>query len=251
MEKIKRFIKRRRIIINIFIYVLIGAGLVLIAYPIYTNFIASRAESENLSAWEQQKQDPNIEETGSNPDGEISSTESIEQEDTEAREDEDDPVMDMGQNGFTITETESGLNAEDYFPLKMSIPKIELEYIVYEGADTVTLKKGPGHMTLTPLPGEEGRCTISGHRTTYGSPFNRVDEMEEGDIIYLETQDDRSYTYIVTGSEVVKPTDVYILEGTDKIELLLTTCHPKFSAVTRLIIIAELVELFPFELEAS
>ncbi len=238
-------------VLKILLYVFIVAGIVMIAYPIYTNFIASRAESENLSAWEQQKQDPNIEETGSNPDGEISSTESIEQEDTGIQQGEDDPVMDTGQNGFIITETESGLSAEDFFPLKMSIPKIELEYIVYEGTDTVTLKKGPGHMTLTPLPGEEGRCTISGHRTTYGSPFIRVDEMEEGDIIYLETQDDRSYTYIVTGFEVVKPTDVYILEGTDKIELLLTTCHPKFSAATRLIIIAELVELFSFELEAS
>ena len=235
-------------VLKILLYIFIVAGIVMIAYPVYTNYIDSRAESENLSAWEQQKQNSDIEETGSNPDGESSSTENIEQEDSGAQEGEDDPVMDTGQDGFTITKSESGLTAEDFFPLKMSIPKIELEYMVYEGTDTVTLKKGPGHMIPTPLPGEEGRCTLSGHRTTYGAPFSRVDEIEEGDIIYLETLDDRSYTYIVTGYEIVKPTDVYILEGTDKIELLLTTCHPKFSAATRLIIIAELVEFFPFEI---
>jgi len=238
-------------ILKILLYIFIVAGITLIAYPVYTNIIASRIESENLSAWEEQKQDPSIKESGIDPDSESSSTENIEQEDTGAQEGEDDPVMDTGQDWFTITESESGLTAEDFFPLKMSIPKIELEYMVYEGTDKVTLKKGVGHESVTPFPGEEGRSTLSGHRTTYGAPFNRIDEIEEGDIIYLETLDYRSYTYIVTGLEIVKPTDVWILEGTDKIELLLTTCHPKYSAVSRLIIIAELVEFFPFELGTS
>jgi sortase A len=133
--------------------------------------------------------------------------------------------------------------------MKITIPRIGLEYVVLEGTDTVTLKKGAGHESVTPLPGEEGRCTISGHRTTYGAPFNRVDELEEGDLIYLETLDGKSYVYTVTALEIVKPTDVWILEGTEKEELLLTTCHPKYSAATRLIIISELVELFDFEVD--
>jgi len=246
MEKIKKFIKRRRIIVYIFIFILIGIGLALIAYPVYTNFMASRVGSDSLSAWEKQKQDSDFEETGNGPDGKSSSAASIEQENAGAQVIDDDPSADTGQNGFTVTE--SGLAAEDFFPLKISIPTIELECMVYEGTDTETLKKGPGHIIPTPLPGEEGRCTISGHRTTYGAPFNRVDEIEEGDTIYLETLDGRLYAYIVTGFEIVKPTDVYILEGTNKIELLITTCHPKFSSASRLIVIAELAELFPFEI---
>ena len=245
MEKLKRFIKRRRMIINIFIYLLIIAGLILIAYPIYTNFISSRTESENISEWDEQKEDL-ITEDVSNIGNDTSSADDIGTEDIQAGQGEDNPVMDVEQNGFIIPEDGIELNTDDYFPLKMTIPKIELEYIVHEGTDTATLKKGPGHLTLTPFPGEEGRCTISGHRTTYGSPFNRVDELEEGDIIYLETRGNKSYMYIVTGLEIVKPTDVYILEGTNKIELLLTTCHPKYSAATRLIIIAELAEFFSF-----
>ena len=73
--------------------------------------------------------------------------------------------------------------------------------------------------------------------------------LKEGDLIYLETLDNKSYVYSVTALEIVKPTDVWILEGTEKEELLLTTCHPKYSAATRLIIISELIELFSFEVE--
>ena len=143
-----------------------------------------------------------------------------------------------------------GLTAEDFFPLKMTIPKIELEWILYESTASAVLKKGPGHESQTPLPGDIGRSTISGHRTTYGAPFNRVDELEEGDLIYLETIKDELFVYQVTDQQIVKPTDVWILDGTDKKELLLTTCDPKYSAANRLIIIAELVDIFSFGLES-
>ena len=130
----------------------------------------------------------------------------------------------------------------------MLIPKIEVEAIVGEGTDTESLKSGPGYEALTPLPGDMGRTTISGHRTTYGATFNRLDELENGDLIYLETINDELLTYIVTGMEILRATDVWILEGTYKKELLLTTCHPKYSAARRLVIIAELLEVFPFEI---
>jgi len=208
----------------------------MILYPVYTNFIASKDISEELAEWEEKK------DTGA----QVKETENTVGE-TEDIDIEDDPVMDIGQEEYTADG--SGLSAEDLFPMKIEIPKIELEYMVYEGTDRETLKKAAGHEPVTPLPGEEGRCTISGHRTTYGAPFNRVDELEEGDLIYLESLDDRLYTYAVTGIEIVKPTDVWILEGTEKKELLLTACHPKYSAAERLVVIAELVEIFPFGIE--
>jgi sortase A len=228
--------KRKKIIIlRVLTAVFIAAGIALIAYPAYTNFISSRQISRELSEWEEVKDTSGIEEIG---------TTAAEPEDMQ---DEDDPVMDLSQDEYIPAE--SKLSAEDLFPMKISIPRIELEYMVYEGTDTATLKQGAGHEPVTPLPGEEGRCTISGHRTTYGAPFNRVDELENGDLIYLESLDDRLYAYAVTGIEIVKPTDVWILDGTEKKELLLTACHPKYSAAQRLVVIAELVEIFPFEME--
>jgi LPXTG-site transpeptidase (sortase) family protein len=245
-KKIKEnIIKKKVIILRAFLYVFMAAGIGLILWPVYTNFIASRGVAEELSGWE--------EESGMASGGESAVIQQDQEQDSAEAEEQlenlqdsgDDPVMDMSQDGSAI-QTESGLTAEDFFPMKMTIPKIELEYVVYEGTDTITLKKGAGHESVTPLPGQEGRCTISGHRTTYGAPFNRVDELEEGDLIYLETLDGDRYVYAVTSLEIVKPTDVWILEGTKKEELLLTTCHPKYSAATRLIVISELVELFPF-----
>jgi LPXTG-site transpeptidase (sortase) family protein len=227
---------KKVILLKLIIFVLIAAGLAMILYPVYTNFIASKDISEELAEWEEKK----------DTDTQVKETENTVGE-TEDIDIEDDPVMDIGQEEYTADG--SGLSAEDLFPMKIEIPKIELEYMVYEGTDTATLKKGAGHESVTPLPGEEGRCTISGHRTTYGAPFNRVDELEEGDLIYLESLDDRIYTYAVQGIEIVKPTDVWILEGTEKKELLLTACHPKYSAAERLVVIAELVEIFPFEME--
>jgi len=218
-------------------------GALLILYPIYTNFIAGSREATVLSAWEDQKEEffkeTETEEEASQ----------VDNEDIEGSGENEEVTLEI--TGDIAAEAKldyTGLTIEDFFPLKMSIPKIEVDAIVEEGTDAASLKNGPGYEALTPLPGDEGRCTISGHRTTYGAPFNRIDELENGDLIYLETINDELLTYIVTGMEIIKATDMWILEGTGKKELLLTTCHPKYSAARRLIIIAELLEVFPFEI---
>ena len=105
------------------------------------------------------------------------------------------------------------------------------------------LKKGPGHYPSTADPGALGNLVISGHRTTYGAPFNRLDELHVGEPIVLETRD-FFYTYLVTGTTVVQPT---ALGETDPVPnrpgaaptqriLTLTTCNPKYSARTRLVV---------------
>lgn len=219
-------------------------GTLLILYPIYTNFIAGSREATVLSAWEDQKEDyfEEVEaEEEITDETDIDNSDKNEEVTLEISEDiAGEVILDYGD-----------LTVEDFFPLKMLIPKIEVEAIVGEGTDSQSLKKGPGYEALTPLPGDEGRCTISGHRTTYGAPFNRVDELENGDLIYLETINDELLTYVVTGMEIIRATDIWILEGTGKKELLLTTCHPKYSAARRLIIIAELLVVFPFEIATN
>ena len=50
------------------------------------------------------------------------------------------------------------------------------------------LRKGPGHYPNTPLPGQRGNVGIAGHRTTYGAPFNRIDELQRGDPIVVTTR---------------------------------------------------------------
>jgi len=123
----------------------------------------------------------------------------------------------------------------------ITIDKIGVEAVVFEGVDRETLKDGPGHMPWTPVPGQPGNAVISGHRTTYGRPFYDLDQLVIGDRIEVETAVGVS-VYEVRLIEIVLPTDVYVTGPLPGAWLTLTTCHPRFSARERLIIQAEMVE---------
>ena len=119
------------------------------------------------------------------------------------------------------------------------IPKIGLDSAVVEGVGVGDLRKGPGHYPETPLPGEGGNAAIAGHRTTYGAPFNRLDELVTGDEIQVTTRRG-TYRYEVQDKLVVLPNRVDVLDPTPEPRLTLTTCTPKYSAARRLIVVARL-----------
>jgi sortase A len=121
------------------------------------------------------------------------------------------------------------------------IPKIGVEKAVVEGVSVNALKQGPGHYPTTPMPGQPGNAAIAGHRTTYGAPFYRTDELVAGDLIQVTTRQGE-FTYEVREKKVVKPTQNEVLDPSEENLLTLTTCHPRFSAAQRLIIVAELTD---------
>ena len=123
---------------------------------------------------------------------------------------------------------------------RITIDKIGLDAVIFEGVDVPTLKLGPGHMPGTPLPGQPGNAVLSGHRTTYGRPFFDLDQLVVGDSIAVETALGVN-TYTIRDILVVAPTDVWVTDPLDGAWLTLTTCNPKFSAAERLIIQAELI----------
>ncbi|GGP02845.1 class E sortase [Nonomuraea glycinis] len=117
------------------------------------------------------------------------------------------------------------------------------EYAVVEGVDAEHLKKGPGHYPGSALPGKVGNFVVSGHRTTYAAPFNRIDELERGDEIIVEAREAR-YTYRVTSQDIVEPDEIEVIApvpGKPDIRpirpyITLSTCHPEYSAAQRLIV---------------
>ena len=122
---------------------------------------------------------------------------------------------------------------------RIRIPKIGVDKIVVEGVSLPDLKKGPGHYPGTPSPGQEGNAAIAGHRTTYGAPFNRIDELVASDEILVTTvQGD--FRYLVTEQLIVSPTQVDVLDDKGDNRLTLTACHPKYSARQRIIVVAKL-----------
>jgi sortase A len=121
------------------------------------------------------------------------------------------------------------------------IPKIGVEKAVVEGVGVNALKQGPGHYPTTPMPGQPGNAAIAGHRTTYGAPFFRTDELDAGDLIQVTTRQGE-FTYKVREKKVVKPTQNEVLDPSDENLLTLTTCNPRFSAAQRLVIVSELTD---------
>lgn len=122
---------------------------------------------------------------------------------------------------------------------QLEIPKLDLDKFIIEGVGVEDLKKGPGHYPGTALPGGSGNAAIAGHRTTYGAPFFRLDELQAGDPIFIITPRGR-YRYDER-AEIVGPDDAWVLDPTEDNRLTLTTCHPRYSAAQRLIVVAELV----------
>jgi sortase A len=117
---------------------------------------------------------------------------------------------------------------------------------VVEGISVADLKRGPGHYPDSAEIGAEGNVGIAGHRTTYGEPFGRLDELTDGDTIHVVDRRGTEWVYAYREQRVVTPRDVWVVEEDDPLELgaptiTLTTCHPRFSAAQRLIAWGELV----------
>lgn len=121
------------------------------------------------------------------------------------------------------------------------IPCLDVQVALCEGTSQETLKYAVGHFEGTAFPGQMGNCAIAGHRSyTYGEYFSRLDELKEKDLILIEVQG-RTYQYEVTESFIVEPEALEVLEDSDKEQLTLITCTPKYTATHRLIIRAQLI----------
>lgn len=124
---------------------------------------------------------------------------------------------------------------------KIVLPSINRDYFVIEGTETGDLRKGPGHYADTPLPGERGTVGIAGHRTTYGAPFRKIDKLNRGDAIRLEMPYG-TFTYKVEKTRIVEPTEVSVKRRVGYERLILSACHPLYSAAQRIVVFARLQE---------
>jgi sortase A len=127
---------------------------------------------------------------------------------------------------------------------RIEIPAIGVEDYVVEGTDVANLRKGPGHYPETPLPGEHGTAAIAGHRTTYGAPFRRIDDLHRGQVIAVDMPYGR-FVYRVEGTRIVEPTDLSVLDRVGHDRLVLSACHPLYSAAQRIVVFSKLARRGP------
>lgn len=123
---------------------------------------------------------------------------------------------------------------------RLSIPRIGLRTIVVEGTRPSDLRKGPGHYEMTAMPGAGKVVAIAGHRTTFGAPFRHIDELEPGDTITLSAVHGE-FRYRVFAHEIVDKADWSIIRERRFETLVLSACHPLYSARQRWVVYARLV----------
>lgn len=145
-------------------------------------------------------------------------------------------------------EPEPAIIIEQWQPMRLIIPSIDLDYIVLSGSvfDEQQLDQGPVHYETSSLPGTlPGNVAIAGHRAGRWGFFLRLDELAEDDPIYLETGGYR-FVYRVEWQAIVEPAAWSVVEPTDYPALTLTTCEPKNRPATHRLVVRASLERVDF-----
>jgi sortase A len=122
---------------------------------------------------------------------------------------------------------------------RIRLPSLGRSYVIVQGTDSASLRKGPGHYPDTALPGEPGTVAIAGHRTTYLAPFRTINDLHPGDPVVLQMPYGR-FTYRVQESRVVLPTALWVTRDVGYPRLVLSACEPLYSASHRIVVFAKL-----------
>ena len=133
---------------------------------------------------------------------------------------------------------------------RIELPSIDKDYYLVEGTGTDDLRKGPGHYEDTPLPGQKGTVGIAGHRTTHGAPFRNIDDLDPGDPITVEMPYG-TFVYRVEESKIVDDNDLSVKDPVGYNRLLLSACHPLYSAAQRIVVFARFKRRLPPEVKRS
>jgi sortase A len=126
---------------------------------------------------------------------------------------------------------------------RLEIPELGVDPIVVNGTDWGRdLSRGPGLFPESKLPGAGRVTAIAGHRTTFGAWFRHIDDLEAGDAVSLALPYG-TFRYTVVGHEIVDDGDWSILTPRAYETLVLSACHPLYSASQRWIVYARLVSV--------
>jgi sortase A len=133
---------------------------------------------------------------------------------------------------------------------RLEIPRIDVDTVVVHGTRWgADLARGPGHYERTTVPGLGRTVGIAGHRTTFGAPFRDIDDIRVGDAITLEMPY-ATFRYRVFAHEIVESDDWSVIRNRGFDTIMLSACHPLYSAEQRWIVYGRLVEVRPHAGEA-
>jgi len=123
--------------------------------------------------------------------------------------------------------------------IRIQIPAIGIDAPIVQGDGWEQLKKGVGQHIGTANPGERGNLVLSAHNDIFGEIFRHLDRLKPGDVMTIFTNQ-RTYAYVVTGSKIVEPTQVEVLEPTAQPTLTLISCYPYLVDNKRIVVTGRL-----------
>lgn len=122
---------------------------------------------------------------------------------------------------------------------RIIIPAINVDALIVQGDDWEQLKKGVGQHLGSGDPGQPGNLVLSAHNDIFGEIFRRLDELQPGDEIQIHTLT-QVFTYAVTGTRIVEPTEVSVLAATPHSSITLISCYPYWVDTQRIVVSGDL-----------
>lgn len=134
------------------------------------------------------------------------------------------------------------ITKSDETALSVHIPRLGLNETIVQGTDWETLKLGVGQVLNGANPGDvTGTVGLAAHNDIYGELFRHLDQLEVGDEFTIRTTT-RSYTYRVRETQIVNPTDVWVLSNTGLPSAVLISCYPHRVNNKRIIVFADRID---------
>ena len=123
---------------------------------------------------------------------------------------------------------------------RIIVPRLGLNKVFVHGTRWAEdLSRGPGHYKETGIPAVGKTVAIAGHRTTFGAPFRYINKLRPGDRITLQLPYG-TFTYRVFKDKIVDNSDWSIIRPLGFDALVLSACHPLYSAAQRWVVFARL-----------
>jgi sortase A len=124
--------------------------------------------------------------------------------------------------------------------MRIQIRAISVDAPVVQGDGWEQLKKGVGQHVGSADPGKAGNVVLSAHDDVFGEIFRNLDHLQPGDQVLLFTAQ-QQYAYVVTGSQIVEPTQVGVMKPTGEPTVTLISCYPYMVDNKRIVVFARLV----------
>jgi sortase A len=123
--------------------------------------------------------------------------------------------------------------------VRVQIPAINVDAPIVQGDSWEQLKKGVGQHIGSVDPGQNGNVVLSAHDDVFGEIFRNLDRLQPGDQVLVLTAR-QQYVYVVTGTQIVEPTQVEVMNATSDPTVTLISCYPYMVNKKRIVVFAKL-----------